>query len=135
MQMRVVAAVAVLVSAVVHLWLWFDGVRDQGTVGQLFVLNVVAGLVTAVLLVRWQHWVPPFLAVGFGFMTLACFVIAATVGLFGIHTHWEGLAVWTAAVSEVVAMAAGAVALLRSEHPFSAAQAQHGRAVGRQDLH
>ncbi len=131
MQMRIVAAVAVLVSALVHLWLWFDGVKDQGTVGQLFVLNVVAGLVIAALLVRWRHWVPPFLAVGFGFTTLACFVIAASVGLFGIHTHWAGLAVWSATVSEIVAMAAGAAALLRSEHPLSAAQAEHGHPVGR----
>jgi hypothetical protein len=27
----------------------------------------VAGVVIAVMLVRWQHWVPPFLAAGFGF--------------------------------------------------------------------
>jgi hypothetical protein len=131
MQMRIVAAVAVLVSGLVHLWLWFDGVKDQGTVGQLFVLNVVAGLVIPVLLVRWQHWVPPFLAAGFGFTTLACFVIASTVGLFGVHTTWDGFAVWLATVSEIVAIAAGAVALLRSEHPLSAAKAQHGHPVGR----
>ena len=135
MQMRVITAVAVLVSAAVHLWLWLDGVKDQGTVGQLFGLNVVAGVVIAALLVRWMHWVPPFLAVGFGFTTLACFVIAATVGLFGVSTTWEGWEVWVAFASEVVAMVAGSVALLRSEHPLSVAQAQDGRPVSRQNLH
>ena len=135
MQMRLIAAVAVLVSAAVHLWLWLDGMKNEGTVGQLFGLNVVAGVVIAVMLVRWQHWVPPFLAVGFGFTTLAAFVIAATAGLFGLHQNWAGWEVWVAAASEVVAMVAGAGALLRSEHPLSVAQPQDGRPVSRQNLH
>ena len=135
MQMRLIAAVAVLVSAAVHLWLWLDGIKNEGTVGQLFGLNVVAGVVIAVMLVRWQHWVPPFLAVGFGFTTLTFFVIAATAGLFGLHQNWAGWEVWVAAASEVVAMVAGAGALLRSEHPLSVAQAQDGRPVSRQNLH
>ena len=69
--------------------LWFDGVKDQGTVGALFVVNVVAGLAIAVMLLRWRSWVPLFLLVGFGAATLGCFLISATVGLFGIHTGWS----------------------------------------------
>jgi hypothetical protein len=103
---RQIAAAAAAVSAVIHLYLWFDGVKDQGTVGALFVVNVVAGLVIAVLLVRWRHWIPLFLVAGFGATTLGCFVIASTAGLFGIHTGWSWYA-WVAAVSEVVAMLAG----------------------------
>ena len=112
MGIRIVTAVAVLVSAIVHLYLWLDGVRDQGTVGQLFVVNVVAGVVIAGLLLGWRtHWLPPFLAAGFGASTLAAFVISTTVGLFGIHAHWEGWPAWTAAASEVVAMVGGLVLL------------------------
>lgn len=122
MTMRLIAAVAVLVSAAVHLYLWLNGVREQGTVGQLFVLNVVAGVVIAVLLLAWRSWVPPFLAVGFGASTLAAFTIASTVGLFGIHTTWSGFYVWAAAVSEVVAIVAGLAALAAGR---SAAQLQH----------
>jgi hypothetical protein len=92
-----------VVSAVVHLYLWFDGVKDQGTVGALFVVNVLAGLVIAVLLVRWQHWIPLFLLAGFGASTLGAFLIAAGGSLFGIHTGWSWYA-WVAAVSEVVAV-------------------------------
>ena len=62
-------------------------------------------------------------------------MIAATVGLFGVQQNWAGWEVWVAAVSEVVAMVAGSVALLRSEHPLSVTQAQHGRPVSRQNLH
>ena len=49
-MIRGIGGVAVVVSALVHLYLWFDGVKDQGTVGTLFVVNVVAGLVIAVML-------------------------------------------------------------------------------------
>jgi hypothetical protein len=110
---RAVACVAVLVSAALHLWLWFDGVRDQDVIGELFLVNVVAGVVIAVLLVRWRHWVPPFLAAGFGASTLGAFVISSTVGLFGIETSWDSWYVWAAAISEVVAILTGLGALVQ----------------------
>lgn len=106
---RRIGAAAALVSAAVHLYLWFDGVRDQGTVGALFLVNVVAGVVIAGLLVGWRSWVPLFLLGGFGAVTLVCFLIAVTGSLFGIHTTWSWYA-WLAAASEVVAIVAGVVA-------------------------
>jgi hypothetical protein len=111
MKIRITAAVAALVSAAVHLYLWFDGVKDQGTVGALFVVNVVAGVVIAALLVRWRSWVPPFLVAGFGASTLVAFLIAANGGLFGIETGWSWYA-WLAAASEVVCVVTGAWLLL-----------------------
>jgi hypothetical protein len=114
---RAVAAAAVLVSAAVHLYLWFDGMRDADVVGPAFLLNAVGGAVIAVLLVTWRHWVPPFLALGFGLSTLTAFVIAATVGLFGVQEVWTGWAVWTAAAAEVVAVVEGA-RLLSADNPL-----------------
>ena len=64
MTVRWIGATSAVISAVVHLYLWFDGVKDQGVVGALFVVNVVAGLVIAVALVRWQHWLPLVLLAG-----------------------------------------------------------------------
>jgi hypothetical protein len=134
--MRILAAVAVVVSAVVHLYLWFDGVRDQGTVGQLFVVNVVAGAAIAVLLFAWQtSWVPPFLTVGFGASTLGAFLISTTVGLFGIEASWSWYA-WLAAISEVAAMGAGAVLLLPWVAKWlSGRRGQHDSPVGGAHLH
>jgi hypothetical protein len=117
MNVRLLAAVAVLVSATVHLYLWLDGMRDADVVGPAFLLNAVGGLVIAVLLLAWRHWVPALLAVGFGLSTLAAFVLAATVGLFGVEEGWTGWAVWTAAASEVVAVGAGA-RLLLADNPL-----------------
>lgn len=133
MLIRLVTAAAVLVSAAVHLILWFDGFRDV-SVGPAFMLNAVAGLVIAVLLPTWRHWVPVFLALGFGIATLGAFVISATVGLLGIHEQWTGGYVWTAAIAEVVAILAGAVLLGRENPLRSGAQPQHRVAVRTSDL-
>lgn len=121
MRMRFLAAVAVLVSAGVHLKLWLDGFRDLHMIGPAFMLNAVAGLVIAVLLVLWRHWLPPLLAVGFGASTFGAFLISTTVGLYGLHEVWTGSYVFAAAVSEVVAMVAGALVLLRERHGRPAA--------------
>ncbi|WP_109508873.1 hypothetical protein [Nocardioides speluncae] len=107
MAIRVLAAVAALVSAAVHLWLWFEGVRDQDVIGPAFMVNAIAGAVIAVLLVTWRHWLPLFLVVGFGISTLGAFIISTTVGLFDVHASWEGWDEWLAAASEVVVIVAG----------------------------
>ena len=112
MTTRLIGAFVAVVSAVIHLYLWFDGVRDQGTVGDLFVVNVVAGVVIAVLLLGWRHWIPLFLLAGFGASTLGAFLIAVTGSLFGIHTDWSWYA-WLAAASEVAAVICAAYAAVR----------------------
>ncbi|GAA4090500.1 hypothetical protein ACFFOS_26105 [Nocardioides kongjuensis] len=118
MGIRVIGALAAVVSAAVHLYLWFDGVRDQGTVGQLFVVNVVAGAVIAVLVVAWRSWIPLLLLAGLGATTLLAFVIATTGGLFGIHTTWGTWYAWLAAISEVLAVVV-AVAAASAEGWFA----------------
>lgn len=112
MWVRMVTALAALVSAVVHLILWFDGYRDIEVIGPAFLLNGIAGVVIAVLLIAWDHWIPAFLVLGFGASTLGAFVISATVGLFGVNERWTGGWVLTAAVSEVVCIIGGLVLLL-----------------------
>jgi hypothetical protein len=114
MTTRIIAALAVLVSAYIHLREWLDGMRDVHVIGPLFVVNIVAGVVIAGLLVGWRRWLAPFLAFGFGASTLGAFAIASTrAGLFGDHEKWQGAYVWVAAVAEAAAIVAGLLALLR----------------------
>lgn len=113
MTLRVIAALAALVSAAVHLWLWFDGYASLDVIGPLFLLNAVAGVVIAGLVLCWRHWLPLLLVTGFGAATLGGFVVSATVGLFGVHEQWDGFYVWAAAVSEVVAVLTGPLAAWR----------------------
>lgn len=135
MTIRVLAAVAVLVSAVVHLYLWLDGMRSVDVVGPAFLLNAVGGAVIAVLLVMWRHWIPGFLTLGFGLSTLTAFVLATTVGLFGVHESWTGWAVWTAAIAEVAAIVLGAMLLLADNPLRSRGQAEHHTSVDGAHLH
>ncbi len=111
MVTRIVTAVAALVSAYVHLKLWLDGMRDVDVIGPAFLFNAVAGLVIAVLLLTWRHWVPGFLAAGFGASTLGAFILSATVGLFDVHEQWTGGYQLTAAAAEVVCIIGGLLVL------------------------
>lgn len=111
---RLVAAAAVVVSAGIHFWLWFDeGYRELEVVGPAFMVNAVAGVVIAVLLLTWRHWAPLLLTAGFGAATLGAFIVSTTVGLFGVNEQWAGGYQWAAAVSEVLAILAGIVAARR----------------------
>jgi hypothetical protein len=123
MNVRIVAAAAVLVSAYVHLYEWLNGFRHDNVMGPLFAVNVVAGVVIAVLLFTWKHWLVAFLAFGFGASTLGGFAIATTSGgLFGTHEKWQGGYVWAAAISEAVAIVAGLICLLREYRSTPARQ-------------
>jgi len=125
MKMRMLAAAGVLVSAAVHLYLWFDVFRHAHVVGPAFMVNAVGGTVIAVLLVTWRHWVPLVLAVGFGVATLGAFIIAATAGLYGVHEHWTGWEVWTAAAAEAVVIVAAGTLLLQENAQRSGHRLQH----------
>ena len=122
-MVRGIGAVAAVVSAIVHLYLWIDGVKDQGPVGALFVVNVVAGLVIAALVLRWRHWIPLFLLAGFGATTFGAFLIAVNGTLFGIHTNWSWYA-WVAAVAEIAAVVVGIVAAAQEGYLSSSSGAR-----------
>jgi hypothetical protein len=135
MVTRTLTALGVLVSAVVHFWLWYDGFRDIEFIGPSFMLNAVAGLVIAIAVMTWHHWLPLLAAVGFGFATLVAFIISATVGLFGFNEVFVGTWQLIAAASEIVAIVAGAVALWQENHVWLAerisGQSSHSRLVRR----
>ncbi len=130
MGTRVLAALAVLVSAGVHLYLWQDGYKEVDKIGPAFMLNAIGGVVIAALLVAWSHWIPALLALGFGLSTLGAFIISATVGLFGLQESWEGWYVWVAAISEVAAIVLGTMLLLR-DNPLSGNSSQTHTATRR----
>ncbi len=135
MNLRLVTAAAVLVSAAVHLYLWFDVFRDDNIIGPSFLLNFAGGVVIAGLLVWWRHWIPAFLALGFGVSTLGAFITATTVGLFGVHEHWVGWPVWTAAISEAVAIVGGAVLLVRTVPRRSGSELENPQSARGAHLH
>jgi hypothetical protein len=117
MTARYIAAVAVLVSVAIHLILWLQGVRSVHVIGPAFMLNVLGGIVIAVLLLRWRHPAAGVLAACFGAATLGAFTLAATIGLFGTHERWTGVYVFSAAASEILAIIAGLAIMLEDPEP------------------
>jgi hypothetical protein len=127
--LRLIGAIAALLSGVIHGWEWlFNGYGDPSLVspviGTAFLVNFVAGVVIAILLLAlripdrqrssdsqptsallaWRNWLPMLLLFGLGVVTLGSFVATTTVGMFGDHETWTGALVWIAAVAEAVAI-------------------------------
>ena len=126
---RILAALAVLVSAYVHLYEWRSGMRHVHVIGPLFIVNIVAGVAIAVLLFTWRHWLAPFLALGFGATTLGGFALATTsAGLFGDHEKWQGSYIWAAAIAEAVTVLAALFSL--SRELLTEPERQHSTVAG-----
>ncbi|NTW41953.1 MAG: hypothetical protein HGA44_19090 [Cellulomonadaceae bacterium] len=109
---RGLTAASVMLSAVVHLELWAQGMSSVAFVGPAFLANAVGGLLIALAVLLWDHWLPLLASIGFGMATFGAFVVSTTVGLFGVHEQWRGAAVWLSAVSEIAAIVFALVALV-----------------------
>lgn len=108
---RGLAAAGVLLSAVVHLDLWdLQRFRDIPTIGPLFFLNVVGGLLIGVAMLVWRHWLPMLAAAGFGAATVAAFWISVVHGLFGLKETPTGSSQVLAEIAEYVAVVFGLIA-------------------------
>ncbi|MDM7830003.1 hypothetical protein [Cellulomonas edaphi] len=120
--LRALVSASVMLSAVIHLELWADGMKDT-RVGTAFMINAVAGLVIGVLLLVWRHWFPLFLAAGFGASTLGAFLLSTTSsGFMGVHEQWQGFPIWACAIAEALAIVLSVWAfLVERGHPASVA--------------
>ncbi|MCU1414487.1 MAG: hypothetical protein JWN80_1827 [Microbacteriaceae bacterium] len=87
--MRIISAIVLFAIGGIHLFLVFDGVG--GTLGVLFILNAIAGIVLGVgmLAARGRlRKVTTVLGLLFAIASLLALVLALTVGLFGITETW-----------------------------------------------
>src|SRR6266496_1446572 len=100
---RGLAVAGVLLSADVHLDLWYaQGFRHIATIGPLFLLNAVSGELIGLVVLSWSHWLPALAAAGFGAGTLVAFYLSVSVGLFGLHEVASGQPQVLAQVAEYV---------------------------------
>jgi hypothetical protein len=99
-------AVALVWSSVIHLQLWSDGYRAISVIGPLFLIQGIAGIALALVLVAFRWAV--LLAAGAVLLagTAAGLLLSAGIGLFG---YQESLAVPYAATSLTVEFAGAAV--------------------------
>ncbi|PXY29584.1 hypothetical protein [Prauserella flavalba] len=109
--LRVLVALGLLGSALVHWVVWLDWARYMDVVGPLFLVNVVAGAVIALAVLVWRHWLPALAAVGFGLATLGAYVLSLTVGFFGVQEQFATQEEVWGVVTEVACVVFG-IALL-----------------------
>ena len=111
--LRALTAAGVLLSAVVHLFLWAQGMKSVAVVGPGFLVNAVGGILLGIFLLAWYHWLPLLGAIGFGLATLGAFVIATMPGgFFTVHEAWSGVPQLTAAAAEIAVIVLAVVALV-----------------------
>ena len=106
--LRILSGILLLAVGGIHLFLVFDGVG--GTLGVLFVLNAIAGIVLAIGMFVLRGRLLKLAAVlGLLFLiaSLASLLLALTVGLFGITEVWT----FTLVPQTVVVDAIGIVVL------------------------
>ena len=88
--LRIAAAVAILVSGLIHIDLYFDGYREIPDIGRSFMLNAIAsGVIAAAVAVR-REWFVRLAGIGLAASTLVAFFLSRRGdGLFDFRE--EGL--------------------------------------------
>src|SRR5438128_7491581 len=101
--LRYLGAALILVNGGIHLLVWRDEVRSVSVIGPLFLVNAVAALLIAGALIWKPEGIFALLGLALSAGTLAAFLLAATVGLFGFTAGWDTHAV-LAALAEIGAV-------------------------------
>lgn len=102
----VIAAALMVVSAIDHIHLWDIAYRHVATLGPLFLVQAIAGIVLAVVIVASRLAAAVLAGAVLMVGTIGGFIIADTVGLFGFTlpevTSWAYLALSTEGVSTII---------------------------------
>jgi hypothetical protein len=115
--LRILSAILLLAVGGIHLFLVFDGVG--GTLGVLFVLNAIAGIVLAIAVLVLRGTLlklATVLGLLFLIASLASLLLALTVSLFGITETWTFTLVPQTVVVDsigIVVLAITTIAVLR----------------------
>lgn len=115
--LRIVAAVLILIQAVTHVQRWLEGYRAIDVIGPLFIVNAVAAVVVAVVLVARGGLASGLAGIGLSLVTLVAFALSRQATLFGFsESRWDTLAFFAvgAEVAAVLVLLAWASLASRS---------------------
>jgi hypothetical protein len=109
-------------SAYIHFHLWgeTDGYRSIPTIGPLFLLQSISGLLIGIGVVAVRRLWAAVIGVGLALTTIAGFLITVAVGLFGFKDSWLAPFAKQAFVIEILAavvLAAAAALCLVGSSP------------------
>jgi hypothetical protein len=101
----------------IHFHLWDIGYRHIATIGPLFLLQSIAGLIIGLLVVAVHRVWTAVVGIGFVLATMVGFLISVEHGLFGFKDSWAapfaGLA-FTVEIVTAVILAVAALACVMS---------------------
>jgi hypothetical protein len=85
-----VGGLLLLWSAYIHFHLWSEtgGYRSIPTIGPLFLLQSIAGLVIGLAVLAVRRLWAALIGIGFALATLAGFLLSVAHGLFGFKDSW-----------------------------------------------
>ena len=119
----VAAAILMICSGLVHIHLWDIAYRHVATLGPLFVVQAIAALVMAVVLVVARVVVVALACIALMLGTVVGFILADTVGIFGFTlpavTGWA----YEALIAELLSAVVLAVLVVRSWRAASSGSA------------
>jgi hypothetical protein len=99
------ASVALLAwIGIIHWILWHDGYRVIHIDGPFFLIDAIAGVLLALVLLVWPRPLVGLLSAGFVASTILALVISLSVGLFGFHESIQASYVVQALVLESIAV-------------------------------
>jgi hypothetical protein len=114
-----IGAGLVVASSVIHLHLWAGAYHSIPTIGPLFLVQGIAGIAIAVMLVLRPRLITVAAAAGFMIAAIAGLLLSVNVGLFGFMDSLDApfarlsLVIESAGAAELVVVAA---ALLLGQH-------------------
>jgi hypothetical protein len=85
----VVGGLLVIWLSYIHLHLWQDGYRHIATIGPLFLLQSIVGLVIGLAIIAGRRVWLAAAGMGFALATMAGFLISVEHGLFGFMDSWS----------------------------------------------
>lgn len=110
---RIAAAAFVVIGGLVHLQLWRTGYSAIPRIGALFIANVVASAVLALVVLVRNNRAVTFAGIIFALGSLVALVMSRTIGILGFtERDWtdQALRATTAELGAIVAFAALLVA-------------------------
>ncbi len=126
----VAAAILMICSGLIHLHLWDIAYRHVATLGPLFMVQAVAALVGAVVVVVARVVVVALACFALMLGTVVGFILADTVGIFGftlpVVTGWA----YEALVAELVSALLLALLVVRAWRGARIERVAHGVAGG-----
>lgn len=100
-------------SGIIHLHLWSTGYRHIPTIGWLFLLQGIAGLVQAVVIAVSRRLLPILAGAVFAIGTIGGLLLSVHVGLFGFRDSLSApFATESLVVEAAAALVLGATAVL-----------------------